>query len=103
MKTNVLATATNKLANSIAETQIAATLPQATLACIATIVKRDWKNIYFGAKPYLSAMFSLNTVNDTYGMDTGKSIVTYFLCNANTWRGPIARAVKAELNKRIKS
>jgi pyruvate kinase len=35
-------------------------------------------------------------------LDSGKSIVIYFLGNAQTWRGPIAKAVKKELNSRIK-
>jgi hypothetical protein len=48
-------------------------------------------------------MRSLTSVQDNYGMDTGRSVVTYFLCNAQTWHGPIAKAVKKELNARIKS
>jgi hypothetical protein len=37
-----------------------------------------------------------------YGLDTGYSIVAYFLSNANTWKGDVARAVKKELKKRIR-
>lgn len=69
---------------------------------IARIINSDWKKVYFGATPYLNAMFSLDSVNDQYGWDSGKSMVLYFLANATTWRGETARAVKAELNKRIK-
>jgi hypothetical protein len=32
-------------------------------------------------------------------MDSAKSIVLYFLANANTWRGEKARAIKVELKK----
>jgi hypothetical protein len=34
---------------------------------------------------------------DRYGMDSGKSIILYFLANASTWRGDTAKRVKAEL------
>lgn len=77
-------------------------LPNLNIAEIAGVVRKHWKNVWFGAKPYLDAMFALNTVNDNYGADSGKSVVLYFLSNASTWRGPVAKAVKAELNKRCK-
>lgn len=69
---------------------------------IAGVIAKDWKKVNFAAKPYLEAMFSLGSVDDMYYMDTGKSIVAYFLCNAGSWRGEVAREVKKELNKRIK-
>jgi hypothetical protein len=47
-------------------------------------------------------MFTMNSVNDNYGMDSGKSIILYFLSNANTWKGEIAKAIKAELKRRVK-
>jgi hypothetical protein len=46
---------------------------------IAMEIRKDWKNVYFGAVPYLEAMSSLNSINDMYGMDSAKSIVLYFL------------------------
>lgn len=64
---------------------------------IAAEINCDWKNQYFGAVPYLDAMFSLNSISDMYGADSAKSIVLYFLANANTWRGPVARRIKGEL------
>jgi hypothetical protein len=69
---------------------------------IAELIYREWKNVYFGAKPYLDAMMSLTNITDDFGADSGKSIVIYFLGNATTWRGPVAKAVKAELNRRYK-
>lgn len=69
-----------------------------SLSVIAQEIRRDWNTkIYFGARPYLSAMQTLNSINDDYGMDSGKSIVLYFLANAQTWRGDVARRIKAEL------
>jgi hypothetical protein len=78
-------------------------IPAMSISGLARLVRRDWKNIYFGAKPYLDAMGCLETVADNFGADPGREIVNYFLANAQTWRGPMAKAVKAELNKRVKS
>lgn len=69
---------------------------------IADEIRREWKNVYFGAVPYLDAMFSLETVNDDYGYDSGRSVVAYFLANAQTFRGEVARRVKAELKGMLK-
>jgi hypothetical protein len=68
-----------------------------TLNEIALEVRGDWKKVNYGAKPYLDAMATLNTIKDTYGMDSAKSIVIYFLSNASTWRGETAKRVKKEL------
>lgn len=73
-----------------------------TIRQLSDIIKKDWQKPYFGAVPYLSAMGALNSINDNFLGDTGKEVVLYFLSNANTWRGETARAVKAELNRRVK-
>jgi hypothetical protein len=79
-------------------------LENLTISQIARLIQRDWgTKMYFGAKPYVSAMTSMDKITDNYGADSGKSIVLYFLANANTWRGPVAKAVKLELNKRAKA
>ena len=64
---------------------------------IAREISRDWPTPYFGAVPYLEAMHSLDSIKDKYGYDDAKSIVLYFLSNATTWRGDVARRVKTEL------
>lgn len=65
---------------------------------IAQEIDADWgSKIYFGARPYLNAMYALEQITDHYGLDTGLSIVLYFLSNAGTWRGETARRIKAEL------
>lgn len=73
-----------------------------TLSEIASEIRKHWKPVNFGAVPYLQAMATLNKVSDNYGMDSGNSIVMYFLSNASTWRGEVARRVKKELNAMIK-
>lgn len=75
-----------------------------TFAQIAQEVKSIWKNVYFGAVPYLDAMLTLNTAdkNAPYLFETAKDIVLYFLANAQTFRGPDAKRIKAELKTMIK-
>lgn len=77
---------------------------QLTISELAQVIRRDWKpKVYFGAVPYLDAMLSLEKITDSYGLDSGTSVVVYFLANANTWRGEVARALKKELNLRVKN
>ncbi|NDB70862.1 MAG: hypothetical protein EB015_23195 [Methylocystaceae bacterium] len=68
-----------------------------SISTIAREIRADWTNPYFGAVPYLNAMQSLDSINDDYYYDSGKSIVLYFLANASTWKGATARRIKAEL------
>lgn len=70
---------------------------------IAHDISKDWKTVRYCAKPYLEAMFSLENITDKYGFDTAKSIVTYFLMNASTWRGEKAKAIKLELKNMLKN
>lgn len=75
----------------------------ARLICdIASEIRSDWKRINYGALPYLDAMDSIESVHEYHGMDSAKSIVTYFLLNATAWRGETARRIKLELNNMIK-
>ena len=64
---------------------------------IASEIETDWTKVNFAARPYLDAMYSLDSVGDSYGLDSGQSVVAYFLANAGAWRGDRARALKAEL------
>ena len=69
---------------------------------IADEIRRDWKNVNFAAKPYLEAMSGLDKITDNYGADSGKGIVAYFLNNASSWKGEVAKRVKTELKKMSK-
>lgn len=73
------------------------------LNVIAQEINADWAKVNFGAVPYLEAMSTLNTIDENYYMDSGYSIVAYFLANAGTWRGDVARRIKKELNLMLKS
>lgn len=73
------------------------------LSVIAREIKADWKNVYFGAVPYLQALAKMNSIDDMYGAEEGVFVVLYFLSNATTWRGVKAREIKKELNSMVKA
>jgi len=72
-----------------------------TLREIAREIHSDWMKPHFAAVPYLKAMATMNTLDERYGAESGRSIVVYFLGNAKTWRGETARRVKAELKEML--
>ena len=73
------------------------------LFAIAQDIRANWTKVNYGAKPYLEAMYSLDSIKSNYGYDSGKSIVLYFLSNASSWRGDSARRIKAELKAILKT
>jgi hypothetical protein len=64
---------------------------------VALEIRKDWKKPYFGAVPYLDAMLQLDSINDRYFFEDGRTQVIYFLSNAQTWRGERAREIKKYL------
>ena len=85
------------------QTQTQSTPSVRPLYEIAREIRRDWgAKVNYAAKPYLDAMGTLNKITDNYICDSGESVVLYFLCNANSWRGEVARRVKAELKAMAK-
>jgi hypothetical protein len=64
---------------------------------IAADIGYNWKNVSPYAKPYLEAMYSLENINEDYFLDSARSVVLYFLANAQGFRGEEARRLKAEL------
>jgi hypothetical protein len=47
-------------------------------------------------------MLDLDTMEDMYINDTASSVVAYFLSNAGSWKGEVARRIKAELRDMLK-
>lgn len=90
-----------QLASPATPDTIAKDLASATLDQIASVIARNWNKPSPYALPYLQAMFSLTDMNSYYYHDDAKSIILYFLSNASGYRGPVARLVKAELNRRV--
>ena len=71
---------------------------------IADEIKRLWKPMYFAAVPYVNEMQRIAELGDGVGWyDNGRSIVNYFLANAQTWKGEDARRIKQELRNKLKS
>jgi hypothetical protein len=71
------------------------------LSLIAREIRQDWKPVHPYAEPYVSAMSSLNSINDKYMFDSGKEIVARFLSNASSWRGETAKRIKTELKQML--
>ena len=86
---------------------LSSNLPRMSLSEIASVIYEDHresrKQVNYAAKPYLEAMTTLRSIKDNYMMDSGSSIVAYLLGNLSSWRGEVAKAVKKELNKRLKT
>jgi hypothetical protein len=93
--------------NMETETTAIAELNLLSINQIAYIIQKNWvdkkgrPNINYAAKPYVEAMATLESITDKYFLDDGSDIVTRFLCNANSWRGEVTKAVKAELKARL--
>lgn len=69
---------------------------------IAQDIRKDWKKVNYAAKPYLEVMDGLDSITDTYICESADTIVRYFLCNANSWKGEVARKIKIELKEMLK-
>ena len=69
---------------------------------LVRLIGEHWVKMSVHARPYYSAMRVMSGPKEAYGMDSGIGTVLYFLGNAASWRGDVARAVKAELKRRIK-
>jgi hypothetical protein len=67
------------------------------LYTIAAEIKTDWHNVSPYARPYLNAMATLTHITEKYHLDAAAGIVSYFLSNAGSWKGEVARRVKKEL------
>jgi hypothetical protein len=72
------------------------------LNIIADEIYHDWRNVNYAAKPYLSAMASLSSLDELFMYDPAKDVVARFLCNAATWRGETAKRIKTELRTALK-
>ena len=70
---------------------------------IAIEIADDWRPVHYAAKPYLTAMHLIEHLDEAYWNEHGASVVRYFLANAQTWRGEIARRVKKELNEMLRN
>ena len=75
---------------------------QDSLQGLCRTIRRNWPNMPACAAVYFEPLASLEDLSQDYGQDSVRSVALYFLANASTWKGDVARAVKKELNKRLK-
>ena len=70
---------------------------------LAALAQADWsqrgKGVSYAALPYLQALESVDSWEGKYILEEARTIGLYFLSNAGGWRGPVARAVKAEIKR----
>ena len=79
-------------------------VPVRSIETIANEIRRDWGvKTNYAARPYLQAMYGLNSISDNYGCDSASEIIARFLNNANTWHGTTARRIKDELKAMLKT
>jgi len=102
---NTAPKASDRRSEAVSE-EDAATIKEGKIYYIAGIIENDFqeqkKRVPVSLAPYLDAMYSLETVSDMYGMDSGRSVVAYALSNMGTYKGATARAIKARLKELIK-
>ena len=77
-------------------------IPANNISELVAYAKAQNGKVNFAAKPYLAAMMGMGDINEQFGYDSGRSIVIYFLNNASSWRGDVAKRVKAELRAMLK-
>ncbi len=68
---------------------------------IDTIWSQAGKGVNYAARPYLDALKDLYSIESTYGHDSARSIILYFLGNAASFRGDAAKRLKAELRDHL--
>lgn len=61
------------------------------------------KNVYFAAEPYVDAMRYMDQITDSFGEESGHSVVSYAVSNLRYWKGETATRVKAELRAILKN
>lgn len=69
---------------------------------IAKDITKHWSNVSPYALPYLKAMRQIYMIDDMYGADSASSVVRYFLCNAQGFKGEQAKKLKEELRSMLK-
>jgi hypothetical protein len=67
------------------------------ISVIAYDIRAAWPKVSPYAKPYLTALTCLDRITDKYYYDDATTVILYFLSNAASFRGPDAKALKAEL------
>jgi len=89
------------------DARTATKIKDGNISDLSRIISRDLqsqgKEVPYNLVPYLDALRQMDSADDVYGVESGKSIIAYALSNMTSYKGPTARAVKAELKSRMKA
>jgi hypothetical protein len=70
-----------------------------TPAEIVAAIRADWAKPSYAAVPYLDALANLQSWDARYMYDTARGLAAYLLANLGSYRGPVAKSVKATLRE----
>ena len=88
------------------DARTATKIKEGNISDLSRIISRDLqsqgKEVPYNLVPYLDALRQMDSADDVYGVESGKSIIAYALSNMASYKGPTAKAVKAELKRRMK-
>jgi hypothetical protein len=78
-------------------------LSTANVQHLISLIYADWDNVDSSAHAYLHAvdLSNCHDLDNPVGDETADIQMRHFLTHAAGWRGPTARAVKAELRRRL--
>lgn len=89
------------------DARTATKIKEGNISDLSRIISRDLqsqgKEVPYNLVPYLDALRQMDSADDVYGVESGKSIIAYALSNMASYKGATARAVKAELKSRMKA
>lgn len=87
------------------DARTATKIKEGNISDLSRLISRDLqsqgKEVPYNLVPYLDALRQMDSADDVYGVESGKSIIAYALSNMTSYKGPTARAVKAELKRRM--
>lgn len=63
--------------------------------------RMTWDEVSPEAEPYLQALEKMDNIMERSMNMAGVMVVVYFLGRSKKWTGPVARAIKKELRKRV--
>lgn len=72
---------------------------------IVADISSEWgekvRTVGYAAKPYLEALETVSTADDTYGEEKAEHLVRYLLSNLTQFKGERARQLKEELRAHL--
>jgi hypothetical protein len=70
---------------------------------IAREIREKWKPVHGEAEQIVDAMERINSLNDTFSAEPAIEILSRFRWAARTWKGPVAKRIKDEIEALLTS